>query len=110
MCGPSTQHAKERPAFLAASGEQSLLDPNSGKWIDSGPRREKLAANPADEFLARGIEHGRFLGSMGPRTTPGAREASVPPSRPGPSARRGPTDAGRANAFSAQIPLYDDYN
>ena len=32
-------------------------------WKSTGQRQAKAAVAPADEFLARGVEHGRFLGA-----------------------------------------------
>ena len=31
------------------------------KWREAGMRKEKLAAAPTQEFLPRGVEHGKFM-------------------------------------------------
>jgi len=77
-----------------------------GKFHSCSVTREKLAAAPSDEFLARGIEHGRFLGADGPRAGAAGegREAGGGAAQ---HHRRAVVDAGRANAFAAQVPLHD---
>ena len=77
-----------------------------GKFHSCSVTREKLAAAPSDGFLARGIEHGRFLGADGPRVGAAGegREAGGGAVQ---HHRRAVIDAGRANAFAAQVPLHD---
>ena len=34
---------------------------HENKWREAGMRKEKLAAAPTQEFLPRGVEHGKFM-------------------------------------------------
>eukprot|EP00962_Isochrysis_galbana_P056901 scaffold29043_cov112-Isochrysis_galbana.AAC.6 len=64
-----------------------------------------MSAAPSSEFLSRGVEHGRFIGGDAPPAGLAGTAAAA-----GAGGRRRAVDAGRANAYAVQVPLYDDYN
>ena len=68
----------------------------SNSWKAAGMRKERNAASEASQFLARGIEHGQFLGSMG-----GGGVAGVAPT----AQRSAGPQVQHANNFVASTPL-----
>ena len=57
----------------------------SSSWKVAGMRKERNAATEASQFQARGVEHGKFLGSMvssvgggGPGVAPASQRSGAP--------------------------------
>ena len=99
-CGNHTTALNKRWPSEACS---RCKDPKGG-WKDAGVRREKSSAPaPASEFLARGVEHGRFRNSSG-----GPDQAEL--MRPEAAAHSAPAAASNLhNAWQGTLPTFDDH-